>query len=96
LKQGGEGTSVAEICRKAGISQTTHFSWKKKYAGVLRSSVRYLDLPLQVPPLRQTALERRIKDICETRVRCGYRRVQVLLRRESWAIDMKNISLTMR
>ena len=29
LKQGEEGTPVAEICRKAGISQETYFSWKK-------------------------------------------------------------------
>jgi transposase-like protein len=35
LKQGEEGTPVAEICRKAGISQATYFSWKKKYAGLL-------------------------------------------------------------
>ena len=35
LKQGDEGVSVAEICRKAGISQATHFNWKKKYAGML-------------------------------------------------------------
>ena len=35
LKQGEEGTPAAEICRKAGISQATYFSWKKKYAGLL-------------------------------------------------------------
>ncbi len=35
LKQGDEGVSVAEICRKAGISQATYFNWKKKYAGML-------------------------------------------------------------
>jgi hypothetical protein len=27
---GEEGTLVSEICRKAGISQTTYFNWKKK------------------------------------------------------------------
>lgn len=27
--------SVAEICRKAGISQATYFNWKKKYVGML-------------------------------------------------------------
>ena len=31
LKQGDEGVPVAEICRKAGISQATYFNWKKKY-----------------------------------------------------------------
>ena len=37
----------------------------------------------------QAALEQRIKEICETRVRFGYRRVQVLLRREGWEVNMK-------
>ena len=37
----------------------------------------------------QAALERRIKEICETRVRYGYRRVHVMLRREGWEINMK-------
>ena len=35
IKQGEEGTLVAEICRKAGISQATSFNWQKKYAGLL-------------------------------------------------------------
>ena len=34
-------------------------------------------------------MEQRIKEICETRVRFGYRRVHVLLRREGWMINMK-------
>ena len=42
LKQGEEGTSVAEICRKAGISQATYFSWKKKCAGLLPDEMRRL------------------------------------------------------
>lgn len=37
----------------------------------------------------QAAVERRIKEICETRVRYGYRRVHVLLRREGWTINIK-------
>ncbi len=32
----------------------------------------------------QAPLEHRIKEICQTRVRYGYRRVHVLLRREGW------------
>lgn len=35
LKQGEEGTPVAEVCRKAGISQATYFNWKKKFGGLL-------------------------------------------------------------
>ncbi|WP_420507840.1 IS3 family transposase [Nitratireductor aquimarinus] len=154
LKQGDDGVPVAEICRKAGISQATYFNWKKKYAGLLPDEMRRLkaledensrlkkivaDLTLdremlqdviRRKPLRparkrklvdgmlvdwgisirrackalkfetstyhyksrrtgQAALERRIKEICETRVRYGYRRVHVLLRREGWTINMK-------
>ena len=29
IKQGEDGTPVAEICRKAGISQATYFNWKR-------------------------------------------------------------------
>jgi putative transposase len=36
----------------------------------------------------QAAPERRIREICETRMRCGYRRVQVLLRREGWQVNI--------
>jgi len=31
LKQGEQGTRVAEFCRKAGTSQATHFNWKQKH-----------------------------------------------------------------
>lgn len=37
----------------------------------------------------QAALEQRIREICQTRVRFGYRRVHVLLRREGWEINAK-------
>jgi len=42
IKQGEEGTPVAEICRKAGISQATYFNWKKKYAGMLPTDMEKL------------------------------------------------------
>ena len=42
IKQGDDGVPVAEICRKAGISQATYFNWKKKYAGLLPSEMRRL------------------------------------------------------
>src|SRR5882757_6245184 len=35
LKQGTEGMPVADVCRKAGISQATYFNWKRKYDGLL-------------------------------------------------------------
>jgi len=40
VKQGEEGVPVAEICRKAGISQATYFNWRKKYAGLMPSEMK--------------------------------------------------------
>src|SRR3954466_15865094 len=37
----------------------------------------------------QAGLEQRIKEICQTRVRYGYRRVHVLLRRDGWLVNVK-------
>jgi putative transposase len=41
LKQAEDGTAVAEVCRKAGISQATYFNWKK-YAGLMPSEMKRL------------------------------------------------------
>ncbi|WP_429771131.1 IS3 family transposase [Aurantiacibacter flavus] len=156
IKQGEEGTPVAEVCRKAGISQATYFNWKKKYAGLMPSEMRRLreledengrlkrivaDLTLDremlqdvIPPkalrpdrkrelvdgmladwgvsIRRACralpfdtssyhyqsrrtdpafLKKRIKEICETHVRYGYRRVYYILRREGWAVNLKKV-----
>src|SRR3546814_8553947 len=37
----------------------------------------------------QAGIEARIREICETRARYGYRRVHVLLRHEGWEVKMK-------
>ena len=37
----------------------------------------------------QAGLESRIKAMCQTRVRYGYRRIHVLLQREGWQINIK-------
>lgn len=42
LKQADEGTSVAEVCRKAGISDATFYNWRKRYGGMMPSEVRKL------------------------------------------------------
>ncbi|GBQ22012.1 transposase [Gluconacetobacter sacchari DSM 12717] len=44
LKQAEGGTSVAEICRKAGISDATFYNWSKKYAGLMPSEMKLLRL----------------------------------------------------
>ena len=42
LKRAEDGVPVAEVCRKAGISQATFFNWKKKYGGMLPNEMRRL------------------------------------------------------
>ena len=42
LKQGADGLPVADICRKAGISQATYFNWKKKFDGLTPPEMRRL------------------------------------------------------
>ncbi len=42
LKQAEDGMAVAEVCRRAGISQATYFNWKKKYAGLMPSEMKRL------------------------------------------------------
>ena len=42
LRQAEDGTSVGEVCRKAGISEATFYNWRKKYAGLMPSEMRRL------------------------------------------------------
>src|ERR1700722_1386705 len=42
LRQAEEGTAIAEVCRKAGISEATFYNWRKKYGGLLPSEMKRL------------------------------------------------------
>ena len=42
LKQAETGVSVAEVCRKLGISEATFYNWKKKYGGLGAAELRRL------------------------------------------------------
>ena len=44
LRQADEGTSVAEVCRKAGISEASFYAWRKKYGGLMPSEMKRLKL----------------------------------------------------
>ena len=57
--------------------------------GLQDPKVRHLDYHYKSHRTGQAALERRNKEICETSVRYGYRRVHVHLRRDAWKINMK-------
>ena len=43
IKQGKDGKPIAEVYREAGISQATHFNWRKKYSRLM---------PWEVPRLK--------------------------------------------
>ncbi len=53
---------------------------------VNRKSVRYKSVKTDVPALRA-----RINDIAATRVRYGYPRIHILLRREGWIVNRKRV-----
>ena len=42
IKQGEDGKPIAEVCRKAGISQETFFNLRKKYVGLMPSEMKRL------------------------------------------------------
>lgn len=40
LRKADEGTPVVEVCRKAGISDATFYTWRKRYGGMTPSEVK--------------------------------------------------------
>jgi len=42
LKQAEDGAPIAEVFRKAGISDATFYNWRKKYTGLMPSEMRRL------------------------------------------------------
>lgn len=42
LRQVESGTAVVEICRKMGITETTFYRWKRRFAGLDVGEVREL------------------------------------------------------
>lgn len=42
LRQAESGTTVAEVCRKMGVSEATFYNWKKKYGGLGVAELRRL------------------------------------------------------
>jgi putative transposase len=42
LRQAEEGTPIAEVCRKAGISEATFYNWRHKYGGLMPSEMKRL------------------------------------------------------
>ena len=76
LKQGADGIPVAEICRRAGISQATYFNWKKKYEGMA---------PLEMRRLKQLEDENAILRKLVADLALGREMLQDTIRRSVWS-----------
>ena len=42
LRQADTGVTVAEVCRKMGISEATYYNWKAKFGGMTVSDAQRL------------------------------------------------------
>ena len=73
---------VRGTCSDWAVSIRTAFGALKFDCSTLHYKSRRTD---------EAAVAKRIKEICETRVRYGYRRVHVLLDREGWGINIKKV-----
>ena len=88
LKQGADGLPVAEICRKAGISQATYFNWKKKYDGMQPPEMRRLK---QLED-ENSKLKKIVADLSLDPARCS----RTSSRRNVWSAPPLQVSGTIR
>jgi putative transposase len=64
LKEGEAGMSVAEVCRKHGISAATWYAWKSKYAGVTVSELaRIRELEIENAKLKGMYAELALENV---------------------------------
>lgn len=62
LKQGENGTPVAEICREHGISSALYYRWRSKYGGMDASLINRLkELERENARLKKMYAEERLK-----------------------------------
>jgi len=59
LRQAEAGTPIKEVCRKLGVSETTFYAWRRKFAGMGVAELR------ELRHLRQenTKLKRLVADL---------------------------------
>jgi putative transposase len=82
LTPGRRRELVREVQEAHGVSERRSCAALR----VDRSSVRYLSTKPD-----QAALRLRIRDLARTRVRYGYYRIYILLRREGWMVNHKRV-----
>jgi len=74
LRHADTGVTVAEVCRKMGISEATYYSWKKKYGGLGVPELRCLkQLAKKNPQLKQLvtdlSLDKQLRQDARTKKR---------------------------
>jgi putative transposase len=42
LQEAGGSTSIRELCRRHGVTETTFFRWRAKYGGMAQSEIKRL------------------------------------------------------
>lgn len=72
LRQVEAGARVAEVCRKAGISEATYYLWKRQYSGVGVSELR------ELRQLREDPLFENVRKIVDTTIKCATNSVRYL------------------
>ena len=85
LKQADAGLPVKEICRQAGISVPTYYTWKSKYGGMEASDLKrvkeleaenarlkrmYAELALDNAALKDL-IAKKLSDRCRSEKQCG-------------------------
>lgn len=86
------GKKAVRPARRRALVDEVRAGWKvsiRRACRVLRTDTSTYHYKGKRPS--QAGLTRRIKEIAETRVRYGYRRIHVLLRREGWQVNAKRI-----
>lgn len=64
-----DGTTVEEVCRKAGISMQTYYRWRSKYGGLMPSEMKRLkvleeeDLRLKRPVANLSLDKEMLQDV---------------------------------
>jgi len=64
---------------------------RRRRASRLRHNFLFTPVRYQSQAKDQTALRLRLKEVAAVRIRFGYRRLTVLLRREGWKVNAKRI-----
>jgi putative transposase len=101
LKQAELGTPVQELCRVHGVSEQSYYRWKKIYGGMEPSESRELkslreeNVKLKRPVANLSLDKAMLQDVLQkkshARLRFGYRRIYVLLRREGWDVGKNRL-----